>query len=129
MAASSPLVLICDDEPALRELVRVSLGPAYRYREAATVAEAMNAIAAEVPDVVVLDLMIVGGSGRDVLRAMRSDPAFVKTRVLVVSAWSDEGNREAVENEGADGFVPKPFAPESLAEQVAELLRSANSSP
>jgi DNA-binding response OmpR family regulator len=129
MAASSPLVLICDDEPALRELVRVSLGPDYRYREAATVAEAMDAIGQEVPDIVVLDLMIVGGSGRDVLQAIRSDSSFEKTRVLVVSAWSDESHREAVMQEGADAFVPKPFAPESLAEQVADLLVSARTPP
>jgi len=131
MSAASPLVLICDDEPALRELVRVSLGPDYRYREAGTVSEAMDAIAGEIPDLVVLDLMIVGGSGRDVLRAIRSqaDPGFAKTRVLVVSAWSDESHREAVVQEGADAFIPKPFAPEMLAEQVAGMLASARKPP
>jgi DNA-binding response OmpR family regulator len=126
MAEPSPLVLICDDEPALRELVRVTLGPEYRYREAATVGDALAALGAETPDVVVLDLMIVGGSGRDVLRAIRADPAFAKTRVLVVSAWSDETHREAVEQEGADAFVPKPFTPELLADRVAELVRTAS---
>jgi CheY-like chemotaxis protein len=126
MAEPSPLVLICDDEPALRELVRVTLGPGYRFREAATVGDALAVLSAEVPDVVVLDLMIVGGSGRDVLRAIRADPALAKTRVLVVSAWSDETHREAVEQEGADAFVPKPFTPELLADHVAELVRTAN---
>src|ERR1051325_2046137 len=106
MADSRPLILICDDEPALRELVRVTLGPAYRYREAATVGDAVAALRAEVPHVVVLDLMIVGGSGRDVLRAIRADPAFARTRVLVVSAWSDESHREAVAQEGAGAVMP-----------------------
>ena len=123
MADSTPLVLICDDEPALRELVRVTLGPEYRFREAGTVDEGLAALRDEVPDVVVLDLMIVGGSGRDVLRAIRADPAFARTRVLVVSAWSDESHRATVEEEGADAFVAKPFAPELLIERVAELVQ------
>jgi DNA-binding response OmpR family regulator len=116
-----PLVLICDDEPVLRELIRVSLGPGYRYTEAGSVSDAIEAYRANVPDLVVLDLMLVGGSGLDVLRAIRGD-GEARTPVVVVSAWSDEANRQAVEEEGADLFLPKPFAPEQLVGRVEELV-------
>jgi DNA-binding response OmpR family regulator len=117
-----PLVLICDDEPVLRELIRVSLGPDYRYAEAGSVSDAIDAYHADAPDLVVLDLMLVGGSGLDVLRAIRGDDGEARTPVVVVSAWSDEANRQAVEDEGADLFLPKPFAPEQLIGRVEELV-------
>lgn len=118
-----PLVLICDDEPVLRELIRVSLGADYRYAEAGSVSAAIDAYRADAPDLVVLDLMLVGGSGLDVLRAIRSGDG--ETPVVVVSAWSDEANRQAVEDEGADLFLPKPFAPEQLVGRVEELVGSS----
>ena len=121
-AESLPLVLICDDEPVLRELVRVSLGSGYRYNEAGSVAEAIKAYNADVPDLVVLDLMLVGGSGLDVLRSIRQGDIAPRTPVVVVSAWSDEANRQAVEEEGADLFLPKPFAPDQLVGRVEELV-------
>jgi DNA-binding response OmpR family regulator len=121
-AESRPLVLICDDEPVLRELIRVSLGSGYRYTEAGSVADAIDTYKADLPDLVVLDLMLVGGSGLDVLRAIRQGDVAPRTPVVVVSAWSDEANRQAVEDEGADLFLPKPFAPEQLVGRVEELV-------
>lgn len=129
MSAERPLVLICDDEPVLRELIRVSLGPAYRFSEAGSVADAIRTYNDDVPDLVVLDLMLVGGSGLDVLRAIRGGEAAPATPVVVVSAWSDEANRQAVEEEGADLFLPKPFAPEQLVGRVEELVGAARERP
>jgi DNA-binding response OmpR family regulator len=127
MDGHRPLVLICDDEPALRELIRVTLGDDYRYDEAATVSESVEAARREPPDIVILDLMLPGGSGLDVLRALRADQALSDTAVVVVSAWSDEANRSAARRDGADAFVGKPFAPDSLAAQVEELIRPSRS--
>jgi two-component system phosphate regulon response regulator PhoB len=122
-----PLVLICDDEAPLRELIRVILGAGYRFREAATVADSIDAVRVEPPDLVLLDLMLPGGSGLGVLRAIRDDHALDGTRVAVVSAWSDETNRAAAEEAGADAFVAKPFAPQQLEDWVEELLEPGRS--
>jgi two-component system phosphate regulon response regulator PhoB len=119
---TQPLVLICDDEPPLRELIRVSLGDAYRFVEAGTVADSIDAVQAERPDLVLLDLMLPGGSGLDVLRVIRGEATLADTPVLVVSAWSDEANRTAADSAGADEFIGKPFAPDHLAARVEELL-------
>ena len=119
---TQPLVLICDDEPPLRELIRVSLGDTYRFVEAGTVADSIDAVQAERPDLVLLDLMLPGGSGLDVLRVIRGKAGLADTPVLVVSAWSDEANRSAADSAGADEFIGKPFAPDQLAARVEELL-------
>jgi DNA-binding response OmpR family regulator len=123
MAVHQPLVLICDDEPVLRELIRVSLGPGYRFSEAGSVTDSIDAFRADDPDVVVLDLMLIGGSGLDVLRAIRGGGTpSSRVPVLVVSAWTDEANRVAVAEGGADGFLAKPFTPDQLLDQVGALV-------
>jgi len=116
-----PHVLIVDDEAPLRELVRVCLGPGYSYREAGSVADSLHELKREAPDVVVLDLMLIGGSGLEVLRAIRDEREFANTRVVVVSAWTDEANRQAAEEAGADAFLGKPFEPDELIDRVDEL--------
>jgi DNA-binding response OmpR family regulator len=116
------VVLICEDEAALRELIRVSLGPGYRYLEAEDGHEALRLVRAERPDLVVLDLMLPGLHGLDVLRALRRDPAMSATPVAVISAWSDvEAHALAA---GANVFLPKPFDPDELRARVEEMLRS-----
>ena len=119
---TQPLVLICDDEPPLRELIRVSLGDTYRFVEAGTVADSIDAVQAERPDLVLLDLMLPGGSGLDVLRVIRGEATLADTPVLVVSAWSDDANRSAADSAGADEFLGKPFTPDQLAARVEGLL-------
>lgn len=114
-------MLICEDEPHLRELVRASLGGGYRFVEAASVGEADEALRAGRPDVVLLDLMLPGGSGLDVLRAVRQ-LAEPRVPVLVVSAWTMPEHRDAAREAGADAFVAKPFVPDELAAAVREAL-------
>ena len=114
-------MLVCDDEPNLRELVRASLADRYRFVEAGSVAEAEQALQDEPPDAVVLDLMIPGGTGLDVLRAVRRE-AGDHVPVVIVSAWTTPDYRAAAEDAGADAFLSKPFAPDELSAVVARLL-------
>jgi DNA-binding response OmpR family regulator len=113
-------ILLCEDEDALRELMRISLGPAYRYLEAADGHESLRLARAERPDLVVLDLMLPGLSGLDVLPELRNDPATSATPVVVISAWSDvEAHALAA---GADRFLSKPFEPDEFRACVEKLL-------
>jgi CheY-like chemotaxis protein len=122
----SPTILICDDEPTLRELMRVSLGDRYSYAEAADVAEAIE-LANEVrPDLVLLDVMMPGGSGLSVLEHLRSVPALKETPVVVVSAFTAERDHLAAYDAGANGFLKKPFDPDELQSLVQELLDTGN---
>jgi two-component system phosphate regulon response regulator PhoB len=119
-AGSAKTILICEDDQNLRQLVRVILGEEYRFVEAQTGHEALE-LALEVrPDLVILDLMLPGGSGLDVLRNLRKQLSRGDTPVIVMSAWghADQAALEA----GADRFLPKPFEPDHLTAMVNEIL-------
>jgi len=119
--AARPTVLICEDEPHLRELIRISLGGAYDIVEAASVTEAREALQRTRPDLALVDLMLPGGSGLDVLRAVH-ERAGSRVPVVVVTAWATGEYRQAAEEAGATAFLPKPFVPDELAELVERLL-------
>jgi DNA-binding response OmpR family regulator len=114
-------VLICEDDANLRTLVRLALGEqGYRFFEAPDGPSGLELARRTRPDLIVLDLMLPGRSGLDVLRELRSGVEFTDTPVIVISAWSfsDEAAAEA----GADRFVAKPFDPDELRDAAIELL-------
>jgi len=119
---ASPTILICDDEPTLRELMRVSLGDGYSFAEAADVTEAIELANKVHPDLVLLDVMMPGGSGLAVIERLRNTPGLASVPVVVVSAFVTDGDRRAAHDAGADGFIGKPFDPDELASVVEELL-------
>lgn len=121
--AAQKKILICEDEAALRELVRAILGPEYDFAEASEGAEALALIHDVQPDLVVLDLMLPGKSGLEVLSELRSDQSAGTTPVVVVTAWTHA--EEAVLAAGADRFISKPFEPDELQATVEELLAAA----
>ena len=119
-SSDAATILVCDDDPSLRELVRAVLGPRYRFVEAADGTEALT-IARELrPDLIVLDVMLPGLSGIEVLEALRTDADLRETRVVVITAWSHAELEAQVA--GADRFVSKPFDPDDLSAAVEELL-------
>lgn len=113
-------ILVCDDDPSLRELVRAVLGPRYRFVEAADGAEALTLARELRPDLIVLDVMLPGLSGIEVLEALRTDDELQSIRVVVITAWSHAEIDAHVA--GADRFISKPFDPDDLSSAVEELL-------
>ena len=113
-------ILVCDDDPSLRELVRAVLGPGYRFIEAADGIEALALAREERPELIVLDVMLPGLSGIEVLEALRGDEGMKAIRVVVITAWSHAEIDAQVA--GADRFVSKPFDPDELSTAVEELL-------
>lgn len=96
------------------------LGPGYRFLEAENGTEALGVLKQLRPDLVVLDVMLPGISGLEVLEAIRSDDALKETYVVVITAWSHAEIDAQVA--GADRFVSKPFDPDELSSAVEELL-------
>ena len=113
-------ILVCDDDPSLRELVRAVLGPRYRFVEAADGTEALALAREDRPDLVVLDVMLPGLSGIEVLEELRTDNGLASIPVVVITAWSHAELDAQVA--GADRFVSKPFDPDELSTAVEELL-------
>ena len=96
------------------------LGPRYRFIEAADGTEALTAARELAPDLIVLDVMLPGLSGIEVLEEIRNDEKLKSIFVVVITAWSHAELEARVA--GADRFVSKPFDPDDLSAAVEELL-------
>ena len=118
-----PVVLICDNEESLRALIRASLAPGgYELVEARDGDESLALAQERHPDLIVLDVMMPGRTGLEVLAELRKDEAFTHTPVIVLTARAQVTDRDAAETAGATRFVSKPFSPIDLASTVAEVL-------
>lgn len=117
---SGKTILICEDEPALRELIRASLDGGYRFVEANDGYVALQLARELAPDAVVLDLMLPGKGGLEVLAELRADEHLGSTPVLVITAWSE--TREDLVAAGADDFLAKPFDPDELRVMLEKML-------
>jgi DNA-binding response OmpR family regulator len=120
MAGSLATVLICDDEPSLRELIRVSLVGPYRFAEADDGEESLEIARRLRPEVVILDMMMPRLSGLEVLVELRRDEALSSTAVIVLTAQPE--TREEALRQGADLVMVKPFEPEQIMAAVEEVL-------
>jgi CheY-like chemotaxis protein len=116
----SKTILIADDEPTLRELVRASLDGNYRFAEASDGVVALQLARELDPDVIILDLMLPRLSGLDVLEELRADERLQHIPVLVMTAWNDTYDEALAA--GANRFLAKPFHPDELKLAVDELV-------
>jgi len=115
-------VLVCDDEEVLRSLIRATLEADFEIVEVMTGDATVEQARTERPDLIVLDMMMPGTSGLDVLDELRADPELASIPVLMLTARTQRSDREAALNAGADRFLAKPFSPIELAELVTELV-------
>ncbi len=122
-------VLVVDDEPTISEIVSRYLERAgYATETADDGAEALEAIGRFRPDLVVLDLMMPGIDGLEVLRRVRERPAS-RTAVILLTAKGEESDRVIGLRLGADDYVVKPFSPAELVARVDAVLRRIDTVP
>ncbi len=116
-------VLVVDDEPTVREVVAGYLRrDGHLVSEAADGPTALRLLDSEKPDLVVLDMMLPGVNGLDILRRIRASGDLP---VIMLTARSEESDRVAGLELGADDYVVKPFSPRELAARVNGVLRRA----
>jgi DNA-binding response OmpR family regulator len=120
MAGSLATVLICDDEPSLRELIRISLDGQYSFAEADDGEQSLEIARRLRPDVIILDMMMPRLSGLEVLTELRRDETMSDTRVIVLTA--QPGSRDDALREGADLVMVKPFEPDEISTAVEAVL-------
>jgi CheY-like chemotaxis protein len=120
MAGFLATVLICDDEPSLRELIRISLDGPYRFVEADNGEESLEVARRERPDVVILDMMMPRRNGLEVLTELKRDEELAGTAFIVLTA--QPATREEALREGADVVMVKPFEPDQITAAVEEVL-------
>jgi two-component system, OmpR family, response regulator len=116
-------VLIVDDDPAIRDVLRFALARAgFEVLEAEDGPLALERFAAAAPDLVVLDVMLPGIDGIEVCRALRRESAVP---ILFLSSKEDEIDRVVGLEIGGDDYIGKPFSPRELVARVKALLRRA----
>jgi CheY-like chemotaxis protein len=116
-------ILVCEDDPIHRELIRASLARGdYRIFEIEDGRHLTEAVKSTRPDMVILDRRMPETDGIEILAQLRSDPEVGDVSVLVVSGAVREADRNAAFDAGADEFVAKPFSPRELAATVAKLV-------
>ena len=120
MAGSLATVLICDDEPALRELIRVSLDGRFSFVEAHDGVECLDLARQSRPDLVVLDMMMPRLNGLEVLSELRDDEQLAGTPVIVLTA--QPASQDDAIRGGASRVMLKPFTPDEISAAVEEVL-------
>jgi two-component system phosphate regulon response regulator PhoB len=123
-------ILVVDDEPDISALVAYHLArESYRVRTAADGVEAIRAVETERPDLVVLDLMLPGMSGLDVLGELRRRGETQDLPVILLTARREEKDRIEGLKLGADDYLAKPFSPQELVLRVGAVLRRVRQAP
>jgi two-component system phosphate regulon response regulator PhoB len=121
-------ILVVDDEPDITALVAYHLAKAgYRVSTAATGPDALKAAREERPDIVILDLMLPGVSGYDVLAELRRRDETREVGVILLTARREEADRIRGLSLGADDYLTKPFSPQELSLRVQAVLRRLGS--
>jgi two-component system, OmpR family, response regulator ResD len=123
-------VLVVDDEPTIGEIVSRYLERAgYDTRTADTGPKALAEVARARPDLVVLDLMLPGIDGLEVMRRIRESDSGTNTPVILLTARGEESDRIVGLRLGADDYVVKPFSPAELVARVDAVLRRVEGAP
>ncbi len=119
-----PKILAVDDEPMNVELLDTYLSLDYDIVSACSGEEALEAVKAEKPDLVLLDIMMPGMDGYEVSKRLKSDPATQFIPIILVTALSDVGDRIKGSDAGSDEFLTKPVNKEELISRVKSLLHT-----
>jgi DNA-binding response OmpR family regulator len=120
----APTVLVVDDDPVIRRLLRVNFEMEdFTVVEAGDGVEALAAAKKQLPDVIVSDVMMPRMDGVALVAALRADPDTKDVPVLLLSAKAQAADVAAGKGAGADDYVTKPFEPLDLVDRVRALLK------
>jgi two-component system chemotaxis response regulator CheY len=116
-------VLTVDDSPSIRQMIRLTLGPAgYNVLEAGNGAEGLSKAKASQVDMVVTDLNMPVMDGLGLIRELRSLPAYRGVPIVFLTTESDDGLKQQAKAAGATGWITKPFRQEQLLMVVQKFL-------
>ncbi len=119
-----PTILVVEDEPAIRELLKFNLADAgYDVREAEDAETAQSALRERLPDLLLLDWMLPGQSGLALARHLRGDTRTRDLPIIMLTARSDEADKVAGLEAWVDDYVTKPFSPRELKARIKAVLR------
>lgn len=125
---SGKLILIVEDEPAIRQMIAFGLRRSgFRVREAVDSREAREALADERPDLILVDWMLPDTSGLELTRMVKRDRQTRELPIIMLTARAEEGDKVTGLESGADDYITKPFSPRELVARIHAVLRRAGS--
>ncbi len=117
-------ILVVEDEPAIRDMIGFALKQAgFQYDESEDAEQALAAVASGPPDLVLLDWMLPGMSGADLVRRLRGEEITAGLPIIMLTARVGENDRVHGLELGADDYVTKPFSPRELIARINAVLR------
>ncbi len=122
-----PKILIADDEPSLRLLVKatLSVNKSFDLIEAADGNEALTKAQTELPDLILLDVMMPHLSGFEVCERLKNNPDTKNIVVIMLTAKGQQSDRDWAISVGSDYFLTKPFSPIELFNLIEKILSAS----
>jgi two-component system chemotaxis response regulator CheY len=118
----SKKVITVDDSKTMREMVTFTLkGAGYDVLEAEDGAQALSVLKGQKADAVITDLNMPNMNGFELIRALRADPNYKFTPILMLTTEGDQSKKEEGKSAGATGWIVKPFNPDKLIEVVKKV--------
>ncbi|MHB8060719.1 MAG: response regulator [Gaiellaceae bacterium] len=123
MTSTAATILVCEDDPSLRLLFRLTIEPhGYSVVEAGDGRSAIELALSAEPDLAIIDIGLPDFSGIEVARAIRATPALEKTPILLATGSMGAGDRLTAEDAGVNAFLYKPFNMVRLVAEIQRLL-------
>jgi two-component system phosphate regulon response regulator PhoB len=120
----APVVLVVEDEPAIQELIAVTLERhGHSVRRAAGAKDAYASVAQSLPDLILLDWMLPDGAGPSLARRLRAEARTREIPIIMLTARAGDDDKVAGLESGADDYVTKPFSPRELEARIQAVLR------
>jgi two-component system alkaline phosphatase synthesis response regulator PhoP len=127
---SGEKVLVVDDEENIRELVKYNLDrEGYRVTTVGSGEDALKQASSQVPDLIILDLMLPGIDGLDVCRKLKNDSKTTQIPIVMLTVKGEESDIVIGLELGADDYITKPFSPKVLLARLKAVLRRRQSEP
>lgn len=117
-------ILVVDDEPVIRELIRLALETAgFQVSEAGHAEEARKMLQQESPDLLLLDWMLPGRSGLELARELKRNSTTRSMPIIMLTAKGEERDKVEALDVGADDYITKPFSPREMTARIRAVLR------
>jgi two-component system, cell cycle response regulator DivK len=119
----SKRILVVEDQPDSRRIIRDMLGPTdYEIIEAEDGEQALAAIAKQRPDLILMDVQMPIMDGYTATRRIKADPALRSIKIIAVTSYALNGEEQIARAAGCDDYVPKPFSPRELLAKIRQYL-------
>jgi len=119
----SKRILVVEDQEDNRQIIRDLLSATdYEIMEAESGEQALDAVAKQRPDLILMDIQLPGIDGYETTRRIKADPALRSITIIAVTSYALSGEEQKARAAGVDDYVPKPYSPRQLLAKIRQYL-------